>query len=134
MLPALLQVAMADKGHDHRAIWCGIQAILRLGRMKMTVFSAVTYGAAASLAGMSELDSGLFLAGWVFVFFTQMVAHFLGEYPRMQTTLQSRSSECSKHVIPFDSRGTNPKFFVLMLSSFGFYQIMPILTVYMSMG
>lgn len=53
--------------------------ILKLGRMKMTVFSAVTYAAAASLAYHDEFDAGLFLAGWAFVFFTQLVAHFLGE-------------------------------------------------------
>lgn len=56
-----------------------MQLVLKLGRLKMTVFSAVTYGAAASLAGLGELDSGLFLAGWAFVFFTQMVAHYLGK-------------------------------------------------------
>lgn len=56
-----------------------LHLVLKLGRMKMTVFSAVTYGAAASLSGLSELDSTLFVAGWAFVFFTQMVAHFLGE-------------------------------------------------------
>ena len=56
-----------------------LQLLLKLGRMKMTVFSAVTYGAAARLAGLSNLDSALFISGWAFVFFTQMVAHFLGE-------------------------------------------------------
>lgn len=53
----------------------------------MTVFSAVTYGTAASVANLalieagmtSKFDAGLFLAGWAFVFFTQLVAHFLGK-------------------------------------------------------
>ncbi|CAM9168255.1 unnamed protein product [Scytosiphon promiscuus] len=62
--------------------------VLKLGRLKMTVFSAVTYGTAASLANLvlteagmtSRFDAGQFLAGWAFVFFTQLVAHFLGEY------------------------------------------------------
>lgn len=62
------------RGWDH-----GLNMLLKLGRMKMTVFSAVTYGAGASVANLRELDSGLFLWGWAFVFFTQMVAHLLGE-------------------------------------------------------
>ncbi|CBJ28407.1 Flavoprotein Monooxygenase [Ectocarpus siliculosus] len=65
-----------------------LKLVLKLGRLKMTVFSAVTYGTAASVANLalleagspSEFDAGLFLAGWAFVFFTQLVAHFLGEY------------------------------------------------------
>lgn len=52
----------------------------------MAVFSAVTYGTAASVANLvlveagsaTEFDAGLFLVGWAFVFFTQLVAHFLG--------------------------------------------------------
>eukprot|EP00752_Nemacystus_decipiens_P013459 g11921.t1 len=65
-----------------------LKLVLKLGRLKMTVFSAVTYGTAASVTNLalieagseSEFDAGLFLAGWMFVFFTQLVAHFLGEY------------------------------------------------------
>lgn len=53
----------------------------------MAVFSAVTYGTAASVANLAlveagsaiEFDTGLFLVGWAFVFFTQLVAHFLGK-------------------------------------------------------
>lgn len=65
-----------------------LKLVLKLGRLKMTVFSAVTYGTAASMANLalieaagsdSEFDAGRFLQGWAFVFFTQMVAHFLGE-------------------------------------------------------
>ena len=64
-----------------------LKLVLKLGRLKMTVFSAVTYGTAASVANLalleagaaSEFDVGLFLAGWAFVFFTQLVAHFLGK-------------------------------------------------------
>lgn len=61
--------------------------MLKLGRMKMTVFSAVTYGAAASLAGLRELDSTLFIAGWAFVFFTQLTAHFLGKMLIVETVV-----------------------------------------------
>lgn len=68
-----------------------LKLVLKLGRLKMTVFSAVTYGTAASVANLalieagspSEFDAGLFLAGWAFVFFTQLVAHFLGEMSRI---------------------------------------------------
>lgn len=64
-----------------------LKLVLKLGRLKMTVFSAVTYGTAASVANLvlaeagmaSAFDAGLFLTGWAFVFFTQLVAHFLGE-------------------------------------------------------
>lgn len=67
-----------------------LKLVLRLGRLKMTVFSAVTYGTAASVANLAlieagsaiEFDAGLFLAGWAFVFFTQLVAHFLGKMSR----------------------------------------------------
>lgn len=53
----------------------------------MAVFSAVTYATAASVANLAlvgagstgEFDSGLFLVGWAFVFFVQLLAHFLGE-------------------------------------------------------
>ncbi|CAM9819977.1 unnamed protein product, partial [Scytosiphon promiscuus] len=65
-----------------------LKLVLKLGRLKMTVFSAVTYGTAASMANLaladagmaSQFDARLFLTGWAFVFFTQLVAHFLGEY------------------------------------------------------
>jgi len=64
-----------------------LKLVFKLARLKMTVFSAVTYGTAASVANLalieagseSEFDAGRFLAGWAFVFFTQLVAHFLGD-------------------------------------------------------
>lgn len=59
-----------------------LRLVLKLGRLKMTVFSAVTYAAAANLAvGLppNEFDAWIFLSGWLFVLFTQLVAHFLGE-------------------------------------------------------
>lgn len=78
-----MQVDEGNSGRENGGksrMWTDrLQLVLKLGRMKMTVFSAVTYGVAASLAGLSELDSTLFIVGWAFVFFTQMVAHFLGE-------------------------------------------------------
>ena len=58
-----------------------VRLVLKLGRLKMTVFSAVTYATAASLVDPAEFNATRFLAGWAFVFFTQLVAHFLGEYP-----------------------------------------------------
>lgn len=63
-------------------IWVNaLRLLAKLGRLKMTVFSAVTYAAGASLAAPVHFDTGLFFAGWAFVFFTQLVAHFLGEPP-----------------------------------------------------
>lgn len=64
-----------------------LKLVLKLGRLKMAVFSAVTYGTAASVANLAlieadsatQFDAELFLVGWAFVFFTQLVAHFLGE-------------------------------------------------------
>lgn len=64
-----------------------LKLVLKLGRLKMAVFSAVTYGTAASVANLAlveagstrEFDAGLFLVGWAFVFFTQLMAHFLGK-------------------------------------------------------
>lgn len=53
--------------------------LLKLGRAKMTVISAVTYGAAVCVVGLRELETKSFLTGWAFVFITQMVAHFFGE-------------------------------------------------------
>ncbi len=72
-----------------------LKLALKLGRLKMTVFSAVTYGAAASIANLalveagaeSEFDPGLFLAGWALVFFNQLVAHFMGEHVRTASGL-----------------------------------------------
>lgn len=52
-------------------------AILRLSRAKMTVISAVTYLAGATLAPAPEPRR--FLAGWAFVLLTQFMTHFLGE-------------------------------------------------------
>lgn len=79
-----------------------LKLVLKLGRLKMTVFSAVTYGTAASVANLvlveagaaSEFDAGLFLAGWSFVFFTQLVAHFLGEDTR--TLFFCTTEECMR--------------------------------------
>ncbi|CAN0385547.1 unnamed protein product, partial [Laminaria digitata] len=57
-----------------------VRLVLKLGRLKMTVFSAVTYATAACLVEPSDFNATRFLAGWAFVFFTQLVAHFLGEH------------------------------------------------------
>jgi 2-polyprenyl-6-methoxyphenol hydroxylase-like FAD-dependent oxidoreductase/1,4-dihydroxy-2-naphthoate octaprenyltransferase len=61
-------------------------AILKLGRLKMTVFSAVTYAAGASLAlslsssGYDQFSPWNFAWGYVFVLLCQLMAHFTGEY------------------------------------------------------
>ncbi|ORZ41658.1 hypothetical protein BCR44DRAFT_39250 [Catenaria anguillulae PL171] len=75
-----------------------IGAALRLMRLRMTVFSAVTYATAAYI-GFSQtaldtdtdtanapwtenagLDLGLLVLGWIFVLTCQVSAHLLGEY------------------------------------------------------
>ncbi|CAM9340023.1 unnamed protein product [Hapterophycus canaliculatus] len=64
-----------------------VKLVMKLARLKMTVFSAMTYATSASLANLALAEAGLtkqfdtwmFLAGWAFVFSSQMVAHFLGK-------------------------------------------------------
>lgn len=63
------------------ATWAqALRFVAKLARLKMTIFSAVTYGVAASLTESDRFDPYLFFVGWTFVFFTQLVAHFLGEF------------------------------------------------------
>lgn len=58
--------------------------LVKLGRLKMTVFSAVTYSVAYSLEmhydRIETLNIPHFLYGWLFVLLCQLSAHFLGEY------------------------------------------------------
>jgi hypothetical protein len=58
--------------------------LVQLGRLKMTVFSAVTYSVAYSLEMHYDhnetLNISQFLYGWIFVLLCQLSAHFLGEY------------------------------------------------------
>lgn len=62
------------------ATWTqALRFVAKLARLKMTIFSAVTYGVAASLTESNRFDPYLFLVGWTFVFVTQLVAHFFGE-------------------------------------------------------
>lgn len=58
-----------------------LRLVLKLARLKMTVFSAVTYAVASLVGSPGNFGGRLFFAGWAFVFFTQLVAHFLGQYP-----------------------------------------------------
>eukprot|EP00040_Diaphanoeca_grandis_P034202 m.210983 g.210983 ORF g.210983 m.210983 type:complete len:803 (-) comp33097_c0_seq1:113-2521(-) len=65
--------------------WEHVETTLKLARLPMTVFSAVTYGTATSMVRLdlstaTDFDVSLFVAGYVFMFSCQMVAHFLGEY------------------------------------------------------
>lgn len=63
-------------------------ALFRLGRLNMTVFSAVTYAAGATLgleaareAGVAVgFDPATFVLGYLFTLSCQLGAHFLGEY------------------------------------------------------
>jgi hypothetical protein len=58
------------------------QLLLQLGRLKMTVFSAVTYSAATTLAlhhTSSQLDPFKFVLGLAFMLSCQLTAHFYGE-------------------------------------------------------
>ncbi len=65
-----------------------LSLLVKLGRLKMTIFSAVTYSTAYTLAFHHDLtttqrnsiDIPQFLLGWLFVLFCQLSAHFLGEY------------------------------------------------------
>jgi 1,4-dihydroxy-2-naphthoate octaprenyltransferase len=60
------------------------ELLLKLGRLRMTVFSAVTYAAATTLAlehaPGSEFSFVLFIQGFFFMLFCQLTAHFLGEF------------------------------------------------------
>lgn len=66
-----------------------LQTLLSLARLKMTVFSAVTYSTAFSL-GLQLSDSAenlksnfpyaTFLLGYLFMFLCQLSAHLLGEF------------------------------------------------------
>ncbi|CAM9385567.1 unnamed protein product [Choristocarpus tenellus] len=69
-------------GAKRNGVWQRIEMILRLARLKMAVFSAVTYAAGATVAldSGSSFDAIGFLEGWAFVFLCQLVAHLLGEY------------------------------------------------------
>ncbi|KAI9189495.1 hypothetical protein H9P43_000928 [Blastocladiella emersonii ATCC 22665] len=66
-----------------------VKALMGLARLRMTIFSAVTYSTAATIGaaiGASALGSGhglelpRFVLGWAFVLLCQLTAHFLGEY------------------------------------------------------
>lgn len=75
--------------------------LAQLGRLRMTIFSAVTYSTAFSMALHyefgSKLDSipfqtGTFLLGWAFILFCQLSAHFLGEYYDFKSDVLNRNA------------------------------------------
>lgn len=65
-----------------------ISTLMALARLKMAVFSAVTYSAAFTLglrlaqstSSGSVFDYETFIFGWLFMFTCQLSAHLLGEY------------------------------------------------------
>jgi 4-hydroxybenzoate polyprenyltransferase len=62
-----------------------LSVIIQLARLKMAVFSAVTYSAAFTLgrqlAGtFGSFNYTTFILGWLFMFLCQLSAHLLGEY------------------------------------------------------
>ena len=84
LLQLVVKHCISKKDHDVVVVAMSrmmraLRLVLKLGRLKMTVFSAVTYATAASLIEPADFNATRFLAGWAFVFFTQLVAHFLGE-------------------------------------------------------
>ena len=78
-----------------------LSMLAQLGRLRMTIFSAVTYSTAFSMALHyefgSKLDSipfqtGTFLLGWAFILFCQLSAHFLGEYYDFKSDVLNRNA------------------------------------------
>lgn len=72
------------------SVWHELEILSRLARLRMTIFSAVTYSVAYSIGlrceelqnhlqfpGMNTLQ---FLIGWAFILSCQVSAHLLGEY------------------------------------------------------
>jgi 4-hydroxybenzoate polyprenyltransferase len=64
--------------------------LMKLGRLKMTIFSAVTYSTCFTVGLHLDhmiLDCGTFLFGWSFVLLCQLSAHFLGEFYDLRADL-----------------------------------------------
>jgi 1,4-dihydroxy-2-naphthoate octaprenyltransferase len=81
-----------------------LSLLAQLGRLRMTIFSAVTYSTAFSLALHFDFGSKLdvipfqtsdFLFGWAFILSCQLSAHFLGEYSDF------KSDSLNSHASPF---------------------------------
>lgn len=77
------------------ATWTqALRFVAKLARLKMTIFSAVTYGVAASLVESDRFDPYLFFVGWTFVFVTQLVAHFFGEFLKEERVDSAQVIRC----------------------------------------
>ncbi len=73
-----------------QAIWHELEILSRLTRLRMTIFSAVTYSVAYTIGlrcgGFQNytqslhMDISQFLIGWTFILSCQISAHLLGEY------------------------------------------------------
>ncbi|PRP81745.1 hypothetical protein PROFUN_10845 [Planoprotostelium fungivorum] len=76
-----------------------LSLIAKLGRLRMTIFSAVTYSVAFSIAlphdPSKQFPYFIFLSGWLFTLCCQLSAHFLGEY------YDFKSDSLNRHASPF---------------------------------
>src|SRR5690242_10457683 len=80
-----------------------LSIIWTLSRLRMTIFSAVTYSVFFSIglrkgqdgAEIETFSIAMFIWGWLFVLLCQLTAHFLGEFYDL------KSDSLNRHASPF---------------------------------